>query len=329
MLIDVNKTVFYVAIVLLIAFEAFYLTSRKKSVPDQDLVASTEVVALTEAEKKKKSESQEEQTIENFYLVDAKSQAKEFELWSTTAHKAMGSTDWNLDKVKAQIYSEDVIYTLYGLKGTIDGLTHTMVIEGDVKMVSNNGYTFNTQRLDYNPNSKKITTNDKVIMEGTGDNKIFLEGNGLDVNLKSNQMFLKENVRGKKPMSDNRTMKISSQMAEMSGKQKAMSFRGNVIIVIDLMIVKGPFAEFKYKNQKIDTLYMDGGVHLQDPDKNGSSGIAIVYFNEDKYVFKKKPFVTQGENELIGDEIIVFNGGKRVQVKNAKMEYHQMGDPKR
>jgi LPS export ABC transporter protein LptC len=319
MLFDVNKTVFFVAIGLFIAFEAFYLTSKKKVELVQDPAPQTQ-------EGDKKAASLEEQTIENFYLVDAKAQTKEFELWSTTAHKAMGATDWNLDKVKAQIYSENVVYTLYGLRGTVDAIKHTMMIEGDVKMVSSNGYSFYTQHLNYDPAKKKITTEDKVSMEGNkeGDNNLYLEGVGLDVNLTTNQMYLLAQVSGHKPMSDNRNMKISSQTAEMSGKLKTMSFKTNVVIRVDLMVVSGPFAEFRYKDQKLDTLFMDGGVHLRDQDKVGSSGVAIVYFNEDKYVFKKKPFMTQGENELIGDEIIVFNGGKRVQVVNAKMEYHQM-----
>ena len=97
---------------------------------------------------------------------------------------------------------------------------------------------------------------------------------------------------------------------------------------VDLMRVRGNYAVFQYRDGKLDTLYMDGGIHMQDQDKSGSSGEAIVYFNEDKYIFRKKPFVTQGENELIGDEITIFNRGQRVQVKNAKIEYHETGKTK-
>ena len=68
---------------------------------------------------------------------------------------------------------------------------------------------------------------------------------------------------------------------------------------------------------------MEGGVHLKDKDKVGSSGSAIVYFDEDKYVFTDKSFITQAGNELIGDKIIVYDGGKRVQVFKGKAEYNK------
>lgn len=314
-----NKLIFYIAIGLIIAFELFYLSSQRKSQTDKDLSPPVKQTA------DKKPESVQEQSLKDFYLVDAKNQKKELEVWSVQAHKAMGSTQWSMDQVKANIYSGEVTYTVTGAKGVVDEIKKTMTIEGDVKMISNNGYQFNTQHLNYDPEKKKITTDDKVTMESTkeGPDKLFMEGVGLDVNLENNLMVLQNSVVGQKPMSGGRMMKITSQQAEMSGTKKSMAFRNDVVIRSDQMVVKGTYADFRYKEGKLDTLYMDGGIHLQDQDKIGSSGIAIVYFNEDKYVFKKKPFITQGENELIGDEIVVFNGGKRVQVKNAKMEYHQ------
>lgn len=118
-------------------------------------------------------------------------------------------------------------------------------------------------------------------------------------------------------------MKISSQMGEFSGLHKSAFFKNNVLIEVDQMRVRGNYAKFQYKGKTLDTLFMDGGIHLQDPNKVGTSGEALVYFNEDKYIFRKKPFLTQSENELMGDEVIVFDGGKRVQVRNAKVEYFE------
>lgn len=129
-------------------------------------------------------------------------------------------------------------------------------------------------------------------------------------------------------MSQGRVMKISSQLADFSGISKSSVFRNNVLIVVDQMKVRGNFAKFQYKNNKLDTLFMDGGIHLKDPNKTGTAGEALVYFNEDKYVFRKKPFVTQSENDLMGDEVTIFDGGKRVQVKNAKVEYFEQENKK-
>jgi lipopolysaccharide export system protein LptA len=136
-------------------------------------------------------------------------------------------------------------------------------------------------------------------------------------------MIMRSQVSGFKPMSEGRVMKISSDSAEFSAKTHSVAFKNNVVIKVDKMVVRGNLATFQYKDGKLYTLYMKGGIHMLDVDKSGSSGEAIVYFNEDKYIFREKPFITQGENALIGDEIIVYNGGKQVEVKNAKVEYYQ------
>lgn len=317
--------IFYIAIGLLILFEVFYVTSQNK-------VKLATLIEPVKPSTETKDESLQEQELDNFYLIDAKKQTKELEVWSQKAHKGMGSTVWELVDVKANIYSENMMYTVTGDTGVVDEIKKDMTISGHVKMVSSNGYLFHTDELRYNPEQKNIVTDDKVTMEGTKASQqegLFLEGVGLVVHLTNHQMILQNEVRGEKPMSGGRMMKISSQQAELSGTAKTMIFRNNVVMKEGLMTVKGVYAEFQYRDGKLDTLFMDGGIHMQDPDKSGSAGIAIVYFNEDKYVFKKKPFVTQGENELIGEEIIIFNGGKRVQVKKANVEYHQEQEDKK
>jgi lipopolysaccharide transport protein LptA len=206
-----------------------------------------------------------------------------------------------------------------------------MTIEGNVKLVSSNDYVFFTDTLIYDPSTKSILSKSKVSVEGPREanvGRMYMEGIGFHLSLINNLMILENHVNGQKPMSGKRSMSIQSQRAEFSGKLKSAVFKNNVVIKVEQMIVKGSIAQFQYKDGKLDTLMMDGGIHLRDQDKVGSSGEAIVYFNEDKYIFRKKPFISQGDNELIGDEIIVFNGGQRVQVKNAKAQYQQKMEKK-
>lgn len=327
MLAKVNKKVFFAAIVLLIAFQWFYYRSNKsyRAQRDEKAAAQSQDGAAADSTKSGGKKMLQEQKVNKLYLLDAKKNVKESELWSEVAHKGMGSSLWTLDGVKAQIYSEKVTYTVTGERGKADDITKSMNIEGKVQLVSSNGYHFYTEHLDYDPISKKITSPDKISVEGPRekDGRLYLEGYGLAVDLASNSMIIQNRVKGFKPMSDNRVMNISSQTGEFSAKQQAVTFRNNVVIKVDPTVVRGNLAQFRYKDNKLDTLHMDGGIHMMDADKSGSAGEAIVFFNEDKYIFRKKPFLTQQENALIGDEIIVYNGGKRVQVKKAKVEYYQ------
>jgi LPS export ABC transporter protein LptC/lipopolysaccharide transport protein LptA len=331
----VKKQVFIFSLVLLLVFQWFYYSSNKSyKAYKAKLVEATsqdETPAVDENGKPKEKKVLEEQKAANLYLFEAKKNVKESELWSKMAHKPMGSNEWNLDGVKAQFYSENVTYIVFGDKGQVDEVKKNMLIEGHVKIDSSNGYHFYTDHLNYDPEGKRITTSDKVSLEGPHERegRLYLEGYGLNINLISNVMVMQNKVSGYKPMSEGRVMKIASQSAEFSAKQRSVAFKNNVVIRQDKMVVRGNLATFQYKDGKLDTLHMEGGIHMSDIDKTGSSGEALVYFNEDKYIFRQKPFITQSENALIGDEIIIFNGGKRVQVKKAQVEYFQTDKPEK
>lgn len=307
------------AFVVFITFEWYYMGLE----PSEVTFSSDASTSQNEPDNSPKE--LEAQTIKNFHIVDTKAQKKELDLWALEAHKPMGSPEWKMEEVKAQFYSENSTYTVTGKTGTVDEVKKTMVIEGNVKLASTNGYIFYTEKLRYNPEIRKIISDDKVSLEGPPEEKegrLYLEGIGLVVDMDTNLMTMQSHVKGFKTMSDNRVMNISSERGEFSGKKKSAVFKNNVVIKVDLMRVRGNYAMFQYKEGRLDTMFMDGGIHMQDQDKSGSAGEAIVYFTEDKYIFRKKPFVTQNDNELIGDEITIFNKGQRVQVKNAKIEYH-------
>lgn len=313
------------ALVVFVTFEWYYIGLD----PSEVTFVSDATTSQNEADNSPKE--LEAQTIKNFHIVDTKAQKKELDLWAIEAHKPMGSPEWKMEEVKAQFYSENATYTVTGKTGTVDEVKKTMVIEGNVKLTSTNGYIFYTEKLRYNPDTRKIVSDDKVSLEGPPEEKagrLYLEGVGLAVEMETNLMIMQSKVKGFKTMSDNRVMNISSDRGEFSGKKKSAAFKNNVVIKVDQMLVRGNYAIFQYKEGHLDTMFMDGGIHMQDQDKSGSSGEAIVYFTEDKYIFRKKPFVTQNDNELIGDEITIFNKGQRVQVKNAKIEYHDSEKPK-
>lgn len=312
-----NKIVLGVAILVFIVFEWYYFSTASSQ-----SASSKQEPSQIDTSGKKTTEGQK---ISNFYLVDSKGSKKEFELWATEANKPMGDPEWQMQNVKVQFYTESTVYTVFGDRGTVNEEKNGMVIEGNVRMNSSNDYHFYTDRMEYNAQIKEITTESKISLEGPREKegRLYMEGVGLYVDLNKSFMRIKHAVSGYKPMSDNRTMKISSDTADFSGTDRSAIFRNNVVISVDKMRVRGNFAKFQYKGKKLDTLFMDGGVHLEDENKTGTAGEALVYFNEDKYVLRKKPFITQSENELFGDEVIVLDGGKRVQVKNAKVEYFE------
>jgi lipopolysaccharide export system protein LptA len=111
-----------------------------------------------------------------------------------------------------------------------------------------------------------------------------------------------------------------------SGKTNQAQFFGDVVMDFDTMRVTGPEATFAYdpKTEAFKSVHVDGGVRLTDTDKFATSGTVDVQFKEDKVVFNGSPRVVQNGDELIGDQIVLTDNGKKVQVSNAKAQI----DPK-
>ena len=69
-------------------------------------------------------------------------------------------------------------------------------------------------------------------------------------------------------------------------------------------------------------MFINGGVKIKDIGRWGVAGEAEVFFQEDKYIFRDNPKVVESDDQLVGDEIIVYDGGDRVVVKKAKTKYN-------
>jgi len=146
----------------------------------------------------------------------------------------------------------------------------------------------------------------------------------------TNEISINRNVNAKKPVSrpgePERVATITSQRAVFSGRSNQAHFFGNVVIDVDTMQVSGPQAKFDFdpKTDTLNAVQVAGGVKVTDTDKFATSGTVNLSFRDNKLVFKGSPRVVQNGDELVGDEITFLDGGKRVEVSNAKAQI----DPK-
>ena len=268
-----------------------------------------------------------EQVLSKGYLVESSGEKKQWELWSEVAKKKRGVDEWLLNQVKVKFYGKGkVFYIAEGKKGFVANGQQTLTIEGDVVITSSNGYVLKTAVIDYMPETRTINGPEHVNVKGPdaeGDEgPLFMEGDRFEADLNTNLMKLIDNVKGRKKMSHKRNMKISSREATFSGQNNMARFEKDVIIDVNSMRITGPRAKFLYADQQLHSLFIEGGVRITDIGKWGTAGQAEVFFKEDKYVFRGgPPKVVQGEDELIGDIITIFDGGERVQVTKAKAKY--------
>lgn len=272
-----------------------------------------------------------EQVLSGIHLVESDGSKLLWELDADQARKKKGSEDWRLDDVKVHFFGKDsVTYLATGREGFVGDNQKKLEISGDVEITSSNGYILNTEVIYYRAETRKIDGPEPVKLKGLPEEKgdggpLYMESDFFDADLGTNIINLRQNVKGRKRMSGGRQMKIRSRLAIFSGESKEALFKDDVVIHVDATTITGPRAKFIYKNGVLHTLFIDGGVKIKETGRWGVAGEAEVFFQEDKFIFRDNPKVVQGDDQLVGDEIIVYDGGDRVQVRKAKTKY--ISDP--
>lgn len=268
-----------------------------------------------------------EQVLNGAHLIETKKEKTLWELDATIARKKMNSEDLTMDDVKVKFYGKGkVFYNAVGKNGFVQDNQKKLEIAGDVKITSSNGYILNTENIFYETETRKIDGPNEVNLVGPPDLKgdggpLHMRSDRFDADLNTNIINLKDNVRGRKKLSGGRKMKIKSREALFSGASDYALFKGDVIIDVDTMTVTGPRAKFVYKNNALYSVFIDGGVKIKDIGRWGVAGEAEVFVQEDKFIFRDNPKVVEGDNQLIGDEIIAYDGGNRVVVKKGSTRY--------
>lgn len=269
------------------------------------------------------------QIVRDAVMVEAKQEGKEIELWAARAVRPKDKEEWTLDDVRVKFYAQNgVSYTVTGKTGGVTTANYAMWVKGNVITKSSNGYTFKSESVFYDPKIKRLTSPSQIAMEGPPDasgSRLYLDGEDMVADMTTNQLNVNKKVRARRKVqsqSGEKTAQIQSNNAVFSGKSNLALFKGNVIIEMDTMRLTGPEARFVYDPlvHNLDSMTVAGGVRATDAEKTATSGSVAVYFKDDKYVLKGSPRVMQGQDELIGDEIVFLRGGKQVQVINAKAQ---------
>ncbi len=263
-----------------------------------------------------------QQVLKGIHLIEAKEGRMDWELWAETAFGYKEKGSWKLDKVKVQFFSSDgMYYIVNGDKGIVRGETKDLEIEGNVVTQSSNGYVFKTSKTIYSSKDKKLFNPEPVQMTGGPIKDVFhLSSLSMIADLSTDQIFLKDKVEAQRATSTGKVVRISSQQAQFSNRDSSGSFRGNVVIESDGAKISGPEARFVFdsQNQFLQSMSMGGGVKIVDSLRWAEAENLEIKFVESEYRLTGNPRLIQNQDELIGEEIIFKNEGKRVQVRGAK-----------
>lgn len=265
-----------------------------------------------------------DKVIDGMHMIETQDGGKEWELWADKAVSFKSRDLLELKKVKAVFFAESgVTFTVKGEKGTVQAKSKDLHVEGDVVTRSSNGYVFRTPVMDYNSSTRVLTAPERVVMNGPKDDSgqaLRLTGMQLVASLAASTMEVKRDVKAEKAFDRGRTAYIRSQRALFSAKDRTAKFDGDVILDLDATRITGPSAQFEYDatGENVRSVMFSGGARVSDADKWATAQKVKVDFASDRFVFRGSPRVVQDNDELRGEEIVFYDGGKRVQVKGAR-----------
>jgi len=234
--------------------------------------------------------------------------------------------DLALQTVKAQFFTDDgITFNVSGAEGSVGTDNKDVTVDGGVVTQSSNGYVFKTTKVQYNSKTRFLTSPMMVEVSGPRDitgHSIYIKGQKMSADLNKGFITIENEVSAKKTGSSNQKMVVTSQKAELSGKDKSVRFSGAVVIDMNGMKITGPDALFKYGAQSdlLESIELEGGVKVSDFSKWATSEKLSINLAKNEFVFDGKPRVVQDNDELRGDRIVFLDGGKKVKVQNAKIK---------
>jgi lipopolysaccharide export system protein LptA len=269
------------------------------------------------------------QVMGDFYLVESNADGKEWEMRARRASKPAAGGDWTIEDVEVRFFARDgVTYLVTGDRGTVVPQRNDIRIDGQVETRSSNGHVFQTPSVEYRSSTRRLISRNRVRMlsrppqapSSTGAPDLELTGRDMEADLNSNQIEIRRSVRAQKRIDDQRTAVIQAERALFSGAQRMAEFRGDVTIEIDRMKLAGPDARFKYAEDglRIEAVQVDGGVQVMEREKLATSQSVSIDFLADEVVFSGQPRLVERGDEISGEEIVIRDRGRSVQVRKAR-----------
>jgi LPS export ABC transporter protein LptC len=160
----------------------FFLRDKSKLAPN-----TPETVA--------QSEDSPDATIEKFHLVSTFKGIKRWEMYSDIARLYQTQRLAYSDNIYAQYYKEDkVVSTLTSDKAIINTDTNATEAEGHVVLIVENGSRLDTEKLNWNPDTDEIKTDERVhVLKGSDE----ISAIGMTADTELNNIHFNRDVHSK------------------------------------------------------------------------------------------------------------------------------------
>lgn len=275
----------------------------------------------------KKRETEANQTMSGIHLLESKAGQKD---WELRAESAAGyghdvkSNNWSLKKLDLLFYRQNSAQIdVKGNLGAIEAETKNIHLSGEVVAHTSNNYRFYSDKMDYISQGRLLKSPVPVHMVGpklSAAEDLDVKGDELIVDIEKGVMTIEKKVNAIRNLPDGRHFKINCDQAEFSDKSNSAKFFGNVRMVYQDSTIRGKNANFDFdpKTRQLRSVLFMNGVEVENGDKTAAADMLQVDLLESKIVFRGHPRLKQDDDVLVGEEIIFFDGGKRVKIEKAR-----------
>jgi LPS export ABC transporter protein LptC/lipopolysaccharide transport protein LptA len=262
--------------------------------------------------------------MQGVHLVESRQGDQDWELFADAAEEKRVDKSWSLKTVKAIFYAKkNVEFEVYGQSGFIDGKTRDISITGNVLTKTSNGYQFKSQDVKFISKQRILESQSRVSVVGPStknEKPLAMKAQKMKASIDDGLIRLIGQVETEKGLSNDKTLFIKSDQSTISSRQKVVGFSGTVSMQVDLMKIESPEINLVYRDDQdlLQSILFSGGVKMSDRDKIATAEQVRFDPTENKFILSGKPKVMQGLDEIVGDQIVFIDGGKKVKIENVK-----------
>jgi lipopolysaccharide export system protein LptA len=136
----------------------------------------------------------------------------------------------------------------------------------------------------------------------------------------SQEIYLDQDVEAMDTASAKTPVRVLSRGAAISRRKNMVRFFDGTKIFYDSYQSTSPEAIFRFNKHETKVVRIDlfTGVVLEMPDKRAKAEKVFFDLETEQIFLEGNPIVTTGEDQILGDKMIITEEGDRIEVRNMR-----------
>ncbi len=266
-----------------------------------------------------------EQVMKNLSLTEYKLNSfgkKDWKLQALRAQSDPKDNVWNIQESQVFLFKDNLqVIKINAPIGIVETKTKNLILKNEVLSETLSGYKFKSVGLNYKSLEEKFYSEGQIEIEGPNQSTI-LKGTSFAGDLKVGQIDIAGPIYCEQVIPDYQKPIIKSNSATIDIESRHVIFSGQVLILVGDMKITAEEAEFEYNKEKgdLEVLVVRGQVFASQTNQSASADRLEIRVKDGFFLFQGSPRFVSGENTLVGNEILLYNKGKSVQILNGRVK---------